>query len=71
MSEKAESPRKDPYGERTETGFPRGSIGDMSVRLGQDVRELIIGGYSWDDVYKMLAEKEKKHKDESNDEGSA
>ena len=70
MSERSESPKKDPYGERTETGFPRGSIGDMSVRLGQDVRELIISGYSWDDVYKMLAEKEKKRKEED-DAGSA
>ncbi|WP_420645407.1 hypothetical protein [Candidatus Leptofilum sp.] len=57
------------FDNRIETGFPRGSIGGLSVQLGQDVRELIIGDYSLDDVYKMLAEKEKKL-EEKIDEGS-
>ena len=40
------------------TGFPHGSIGDMSIRLGQDVRELIISGKSWEEIREMLRKKE-------------
>ncbi|MEM7112647.1 MAG: hypothetical protein AAF614_09440 [Chloroflexota bacterium] len=44
------------------TGFPHGSIGDMSIRLGQDVRELIISGKSWAEINEMLRKKEAKQK---------
>ena len=36
------------------TGFPYGSIGDTSVRIGMDVRELYIDGYTQADIHKVL-----------------
>jgi len=48
----------------SETGFPKGSIGDLSMRLGQDVRELIIDGYTWEQIFEMIREREAKENDE-------
>ena len=36
------------------TAFPPGSIGDTSVRIGTDVRELYIDGYTQADIHKVL-----------------
>lgn len=38
---------------KTETGFPRGSIGDLSARVGCDVRDLIMAGYELDEIYEV------------------
>ena len=35
---------------RSITGWPPGSIGDVSVRIGTDVRELLIAGYSHEQI---------------------
>lgn len=36
------------------TGFPDGSIGDISVRIGTDVRELYLDGYTQMDIHEVL-----------------
>lgn len=30
-----------------------GSIGDLCTRVGCDVRELILDGYTWDEIYEV------------------
>jgi hypothetical protein len=37
-----------------QTAFPRGSIGDLSVRIGYDVRELLMAGYSMEEIHGIL-----------------
>jgi hypothetical protein len=37
-----------------QTAFPRGSIGDLSVRIGYDVRELLMAGYSIEEIHGIL-----------------
>ncbi|MBI3962554.1 MAG: hypothetical protein HY335_07370 [Deinococcus sp.] len=32
------------------TGLPRGSIGDLSVQIGYDVRDLLMEGYDQDEI---------------------
>jgi hypothetical protein len=39
---------------RSVTGWPPGSIGDLSVRVGTDVRELLIVGYTDDQIRGVL-----------------
>jgi hypothetical protein len=39
---------------RSTTGWPPGSIGDLSVRIGTDVRELLIAGYTDDQIRGVL-----------------
>jgi hypothetical protein len=39
---------------RSSTGWPPGSIGDISVRIGTDVRELLIAGYTHDQIRGVL-----------------
>jgi hypothetical protein len=48
MSHKSDSSRRSG---RTGSGFPPGGIGDLSVRVGYDVRDLIMEGYSWDEIH--------------------
>ena len=36
--------------EVTETGFASGTIGDLSMRVGEDVRDLHIMGYDWGQI---------------------
>lgn len=31
--------------------FPPGSIGDLCCRVGYDVRDLILDGYTWDEIH--------------------
>lgn len=31
----------------------RGSIGDLCNRVGCDVRDLILEGYTWDEIYEV------------------
>jgi hypothetical protein len=38
---------------KTYTGFRRGSIGDLSSRVGCDVRDLIMSGYRLDEIYEV------------------
>lgn len=57
MSEQPNKPKK-LYLERSEAGFPRGSIGDLSMRLGQDVRDLLRGGTTLAEIHQMIAERE-------------
>jgi hypothetical protein len=42
---------------KTETGFPPGSIGDLSARVGCDVRDLIMAGYRLDEIYEVALER--------------
>lgn len=39
---------------RSSTGWPPGSIGDVSVRIGTDVRELLIAGYTHHQIRGLL-----------------
>ncbi|MCO5190788.1 MAG: hypothetical protein M9918_21720 [Anaerolineae bacterium] len=48
MTDKQDANRK-----RTDTGWPPGSIGDLSVRVGYDVRDLKIAGYEWDEIQEV------------------
>ncbi len=44
-----------PYLERRSmTGWPPASVGDVSARIGYDVRELIMAGYSWEEIGTVL-----------------
>jgi hypothetical protein len=44
-----------PYLERRSvTGWPPGSVGDVSARIGYDMRELMIAGYSWKEIHSVL-----------------
>jgi hypothetical protein len=44
-----------PYLERRSvTGWPPGSVGDVSARIGHDVRELIMAGYRWEEIHSVL-----------------
>ena len=48
--------REIPYTQRRSvTGWPLGSIGDLSARIGYDVRELFIMGYTDADVREVTA----------------
>jgi len=39
---------------RSSTGWPPGSIGDISARIGTDVRELLIAGYTHEQIQAVL-----------------
>lgn len=39
---------------RSETGWIAGSVGDISARIGYDVRDLIMDGYSQDEIDDVL-----------------
>ena len=39
---------------RSETGWPPGSIGDISARIGYDVRDLKMAGYSDAEIDEVL-----------------
>ena len=39
---------------RSPTGWPPGSIGDISARIGYDVRDLLIAGYTDDQIAGLL-----------------
>jgi len=43
-----------PLERRSITGWPPGSIGDVSARIGYDVRDLIMAGYSEDQIQGLL-----------------
>jgi hypothetical protein len=44
-----------PYLERRSvTGWPPGSVGDVSARIGYDMRELIMAGFSWKEIHSVL-----------------
>ncbi|MCB0239256.1 MAG: hypothetical protein KDH08_11575, partial [Anaerolineae bacterium] len=44
-------PKLDSLGrEVTETGFAAGTIGDLSMRVGEDVRDLHNMGYDWGQI---------------------
>ena len=44
-----------PYLERRSvTGWPPGSVGDVSARIGYDMRELMMAGYSWEEIHSVL-----------------
>jgi len=36
---------------RAAYGVTLGSIGDLCMRVGYDVRDLIMDGYTWDQIY--------------------
>ena len=38
-----------------ETGWPPGSIGDISARIGYDARDLKMAGYSDDEIFQVLS----------------
>lgn len=42
------------HAEEINTGFPPGSVGDLSVRIGYDVRELLVGGYDMKDIQGVI-----------------
>ena len=35
-------------------GWPPGSVGDVSARIGYDMRELMMAGYSWEEIHSVL-----------------
>jgi hypothetical protein len=39
---------------RSSSGWPPGSIGDISARIGTDVRELLIAGYTHEQIQSVL-----------------
>jgi hypothetical protein len=39
---------------RSVTGWPPGSVGDVSARIGYDMRELMMAGYSWEEIHSVL-----------------
>ncbi len=43
-----------PLQRRSTTGWPHGSIGDISARIGYDVRDLLIAGYTHDQIAGLL-----------------
>ena len=43
-----------PFERRSVTGWPPGSIGDVSARVGYDVRDLILAGYSEDQIQGLV-----------------
>ena len=43
-----------PLQRRSTTGWPPGSIGDISARIGYDVRDLLIAGYTHDQIAGLL-----------------
>jgi len=45
---------KEERGQESETGWRHGSIGDISHRIGYDVRELLIAGYSLEEIDQVL-----------------
>ena len=34
--------------------FPPGSVGDLSLRIGYDIRDLVMQGYSWDEIQDVV-----------------
>jgi hypothetical protein len=40
-----------PRDTRTKSGWPPGTIGDLTVRVGTDVRELMMEGYRLEQIY--------------------
>jgi len=36
------------------TGFPQGGIGNISARIGYDVRELLMQGYSMPEIHGIM-----------------
>ncbi len=51
--EPAAPPRRHP-------GVVPGSIGDLSIRLGRDVRELIMDGTDLSEIHAMIAERQRR-----------
>jgi hypothetical protein len=51
MDKDESSQQRDPAG--ASTGWPPGSIGDLSARVGYDVRDLIMAGYGWDEIHEV------------------
>ncbi|MCC7492873.1 MAG: hypothetical protein IT204_11015 [Fimbriimonadaceae bacterium] len=37
------------------SGWPVGSIGDLSSQVGEDVRDLILEGFTWDQLHEVAA----------------
>ena len=38
---------------KSKSGFPPGSIGDVSARIGYDVRDILMAGYSHGDIAEL------------------
>jgi hypothetical protein len=36
------------------SGWPPSSVGDVSARIGYDIRELIMARYSWDEINSVM-----------------
>ena len=53
MLRKGDDDKQDANRKRTDTGWPPGSIGDLSVRVGYDVRDLKMAGYEWDEIQEV------------------
>ena len=56
-------------GEPPPTGVIPGSIGDLSTRLGQDVRELLMDGKDLSDIHAMIDEREQRRRAEATGDG--
>lgn len=46
---------RDEQRERGPSGWPKGSIGDLSAQVGEDVRDLIRDGFTWDEIHEVAA----------------
>jgi hypothetical protein len=59
MVEQILKPDRDGQQADTSKSTARGGIGELSARLGQDVRELLMQGYTPTDIQEMIAQREK------------
>ena len=50
-------------------GVIPGSIGDLSIRLGQDVRELLMDGKDLSDIHAMIDGREQRRRAEATGDG--
>jgi hypothetical protein len=51
IEEHPEPPQEQRTEPRPDTGWPPGSIGDLSSRIGYDVREVLMAGFTLQEVY--------------------
>lgn len=56
MSDNRMSNKNKPEKDTRDTGFPPGSIGDVSSRIGYDVREFLMAGFTHSEIYQFTKE---------------
>jgi hypothetical protein len=51
--DQADTDQRRAHDPKTESGSPPGGIGDLSGRVGYDVRDLIMAGYGLDEIHEV------------------